>query len=573
MVESVVSPLDTPIAADPPISTAIGATAHTQKKLDALTTLRFFAAAFIVIGHAAPTFNVHYKVLDAFLGGQGVTFFYILSGFILTYVYPSLDRAGMQRFLVARLARIWPMYLAAIALLFLLIVFKANVTLDPVVVILNTFMLQSWVPVPHYYVSFNPIAWSVSVELFFYVCFPLLLWRWQRTWAVKLVVTFAMLCGMIALYNYGLRFLPKGSDVTGVVYTNPLARVFEFTIGVAIANIWMFARHRVRLPRSVGTVLELAAGGLVYFVGLHTGPWATRLQPLPFVHFGGLVWLVNGGLVLLPLALLVLVLALETGWVSRLLSLAPLVLLGEISYSIYLTHFTFVAFYGSHQDLFRVIPDSWLWPAYWAVLIASCYAFWALIEIPCRRGIVRWYDRRFSERPTRRPAAPARQWYVRLATAPTTRGALVAVLLVASLLGVARASAPPQSVAGLTRMDVGTAWAINISGADPNTTSPIPIARGTTPAVVGWAVDRANARNARGVLLSIDGTTNVPMRYGLANPGIVQAFNDPRYLRAGFSGTLPVAPLAPGDHVVTVRVLNLDGRTYFESHKFGITVT
>ncbi len=77
-------PLPAPISANP----ATGAVPLHRKKLDSLTSLRFFAAALVVVGHVSPLFRVHYSLLNGFLGGQGVTFFYVLSGFILTYSYP-----------------------------------------------------------------------------------------------------------------------------------------------------------------------------------------------------------------------------------------------------------------------------------------------------------------------------------------------------------------------------------------------------------------------------------------------------------------------------------------------------
>lgn len=556
-----------------------GAVAASRRKLDALTALRFFAAAFIVIEHAAPSFNVQHALPVGFSGGQGVTFFYVLSGFILTYSYPALDGSGVRRFYAARIARVWPMHLAAIALLILLIVVGQNIPLDPPVVILNVFLLQTWVPIPHVYGSFNPIAWSVSVELFFYACFPLLLRNWRRTWAIKLAVTFLMLVGMVALYNYGRRFLPPDADVSGVVYINPLARLFEFTLGIATAHLWMGLRDRVRMPRLAGTAVELAVIWVAFSFGTHTGPWSLLLQPLPFVGFGGLVWLVNGGIVVLPLAVLVLVFALEIGWLSRLLAFAPLVLLGEISYSIYLTHATFLGYYITHQELFRALPDDWLWPAYWVVVVAACFVFWSLIELPCRRAIMAWYDRHFSrEAVRRRPVAamsgtPASPWLRRMAATRGVQATAVALLLAVSLAAVVRASDISPSVEGRTRTDTGMQWAIYINGNDANAVGPIPVARTAPfPVVSGWAVDRTNGRTAEGVLLSIDGAITVPMHGAQASAEVMKQLNDARYFRAGFKGTLPVAQLAPGDHVVTLRILSRDGRTYYESRKFGIRV-
>jgi len=571
-------PLPAPVSANP----ATGAVPLHRKKLDSLTSLRFFAAALVVVGHVSPLFRVHYSLLNGFLGGQGVTFFYVLSGFILTYSYPVLDRAGTRRFFVARLARIWPMHLAAILLLVLLVVVGQNAVLDPVVVGLNIFLLQAWVPIPHYYSSFNPIAWSVSVELFFYACFPLLIRNWRRTWALKLGVTLLMTAGMTALYNYGQRFLPQGADVSGVVYYNPLARLFEFTVGVTTAQIWLALRDRLRLSRAVGTLLELGALALVFFISAGSIQWAYQIQSLPFLRLGGFVWLSNGGMLVLPFALLVLILALEAGWVSRVLAFLPLVILGEISYSIYLTHSTFLGYYLDHQERFRVIPDNLLWPAFWVVLLASCFVFWSLIELPSRHAIVAWYDHHFGGQtrrslPARAPDTAARSWVFRLAASPIVHAALVASVLALSLAGIMYRSEAQPSVTGRTRTADGVTWYLSVNGTASGTgiggTGPTAVSHVTEPLVVGWAIDQTNHRLVQSVEMLIDGTMTFPLKYGQANEILAKQLGDPQYLRGGFKGTIPSRHLTMGDHIVTLRVFTGDAHTYFESHKFGITVT
>src|SRR5580765_5922555 len=90
------------------------------KKLEVLTSLRFFAAALIVVQHSRGSFGLPEQWGEPFMFDQGVAFFFVLSGFILTYVYPSLDTFGRRRFVLARIARVWPAHVAALILLLLL---------------------------------------------------------------------------------------------------------------------------------------------------------------------------------------------------------------------------------------------------------------------------------------------------------------------------------------------------------------------------------------------------------------------------------------------------------------------
>ena len=76
-------------------------------QLDALTGSRFVAAYAILILHG----TAFGYTLPSWLNlSQAVSYFFVLSGFILGYRYPALpDRHAVARFYWARFARIWPM--------------------------------------------------------------------------------------------------------------------------------------------------------------------------------------------------------------------------------------------------------------------------------------------------------------------------------------------------------------------------------------------------------------------------------------------------------------------------------
>src|SRR6476646_5690812 len=80
----------------------------TPTRLQSLTSLRFCAAACIVISHVQGSLAVSRIWAYPFALEQGVAFFFVLSGFNLTYVYPTLDGRRIPRFIVSRFARIWP---------------------------------------------------------------------------------------------------------------------------------------------------------------------------------------------------------------------------------------------------------------------------------------------------------------------------------------------------------------------------------------------------------------------------------------------------------------------------------
>src|SRR5438874_6149347 len=164
-----------------------------RPRLPALTSLRFFAALHVLLFHVqamgAVFGPVWFRRLSS-IGYVGVSFFFVLSGFILVYTYAG-TQLNARDFWRARFARVYPAYLFALLIstpFFLFAVrhykeinlpfmtFQAmHVKLT---VALEMLLLQAWVPLAA--LSWNPVGWSLSVEAFFYLLFPLLLFRYSR---------------------------------------------------------------------------------------------------------------------------------------------------------------------------------------------------------------------------------------------------------------------------------------------------------------------------------------------------------------------------------------------------------
>ncbi|WP_427551610.1 acyltransferase family protein [Methylomonas sp. MS20] len=213
-------------------------------RLEALTSMRFFASAAVVFLHSRPFFETTKNLYAEAPLHYGVTFFFVLSGFILTYVYRDLQPVARVDFWIARIARIWPAHIFALCL-FLLLIPSEQWTWDganvPAVTMSNLFLLQSIIPIPEYYFSYNGVSWSVSTEVFFYVAFPYLIINFSSTWLRKLLLSMSIV--LIILSVSCLFDLPSFSpdkflDVTshGMIYISPLTRILEFIIGMAAAS-------------------------------------------------------------------------------------------------------------------------------------------------------------------------------------------------------------------------------------------------------------------------------------------------------------------------------------------------
>jgi peptidoglycan/LPS O-acetylase OafA/YrhL len=154
-----------------------------RETLRALTSLRFVAALLVFSWHCVPTRAV--SVTFSF-GYIGVGFFFLLSGFILTYTYHGafgerLRAEAVRAFYAARVARVYPLHLVTMPLMIACLVYLGTNPLwsgvEPQTrlqeVAAQAVLLQSWIPVRAIYFVDNGPAWSISFAALFYALVPL----------------------------------------------------------------------------------------------------------------------------------------------------------------------------------------------------------------------------------------------------------------------------------------------------------------------------------------------------------------------------------------------------------------
>ena len=264
-------------------------------RLPSLTGLRFPAALAVFTFHAfipIPPLRLladdrtEFRLFDWFgqTGGLGVTFFFVLSGFVLTWSARDTDTAtGFWR---RRFVKIYPNYVVAWVLAML--AFAGAMTPTPVAVS-NLLMVQVWTPDYSTNFSVDPPSWSLGAEAVFYLCFPLLLAGLRRVAPrhLKYWITgaFAAVWATPAL-AYAL--FPKTPLVPGgmssvpaywFAYVLPPVRMVDFALGILVALAVRHGRWR-----DIGMVpsLLLVAGGywLTYHVPYLYGQRATMIIPI-----------------------------------------------------------------------------------------------------------------------------------------------------------------------------------------------------------------------------------------------------------------------------------------------------
>ncbi len=354
-------------------------------RLDALTGLRCFAAVNIVLFHFSNPqwFGWLAPVVDA--GYVSVSYFILLSGFVLAYNYSGRARAGQLdkvRFWKARFTRIYPIYLLSLLLAWNQLpreygshthaMYWAGIALSPL-------LLQGWIPAIATFL--NTPAWTMSAEAFYYFIFPWLA-RWKRPERVMphiAKMAGIWILGMVpgALYMW---FNPDGIPhpsrwsygpwLWALKYT-PYSHVASFIFGVMLAELdeVMVRNSRLRF--------WLALSGFAGIYGLLTlGP----LVPYAIIHDG----------LLMPLfACIVLGLAGKNP-LSMVLGWRPLVFIGESSYCLYLLHFNlWNLLHGSHilEKLGLMRFDPWL---SYVLLIGMALFALHFIEKPAQKQLRKW---------------------------------------------------------------------------------------------------------------------------------------------------------------------------------------
>lgn len=322
-----------------------------------LTSLRIFFALMV--------FAAHCYVLDSSFdahifkeGFVGVSFFFVLSGFIIAYNYQEklLAKTTTKRtFWVARIARIYPLHLLT---LFIAASIGGYVQYTDTAdwlkhFIASTFLLQPFFPSADYFFSFNSPSWSLGCEQLFYFCFPLIIpfLNSKRKLVITLVVCLLlMLTGM---------FLTPEEQIKAYWYVNPITRLPDFLVGVLLFQFYRALSGR-ELSYSKGTLLE--AGTIALFLLFYLAA-----ADIPKVYrYSCYYWL--------PVSLLILVFALQKGGISRLLSNRYLFIGGEISYSFYLIHLFIILTYSKMAALYQ-------WPTQWMISVPIIFCITVLLSL------------------------------------------------------------------------------------------------------------------------------------------------------------------------------------------------
>lgn len=353
-------------------------------KLDQLTFTRYLAALSVVFFHYGNTvFPASITWLNPIvaMGSIAVSYFYALSGFIMAIAYYETDKTQYQlkpwRYWLARLARIYPVYLVALVLMILA---KWQSTgSDLLTVILSLSMLQAWIS--GYPLTLNAPGWSISVEMFFYLCLPLLLplaYRFSLTKLSLLGLLIWLLTQIIHTTLLNSSGYQPFNRLHDFIYYNPIMHINTFILGLLVGiqlKQQGFARFQQPRINNIALLITALLTSLLLM---------TRHNFIDLTHIR--IDYTNGLIAPLFLSIIVL-LALNKSWLSTVFSLPIFVLLGEASYSLYILQKPLHGIYEKVAPTWLLTHETAYFYSFLLVLTLSAIASYRWFETPLRRLI------------------------------------------------------------------------------------------------------------------------------------------------------------------------------------------
>jgi len=346
-----------------------------------LTAIRGIAAFLLAIGHyhfAIAPIDVTIFVNLTHYGMLFVDGFFVLSGFILAYIYSvsfttlSHLRKNTERFLIVRLARIYPLHLFTLMVMMLFHyggVIQDNTILaepeynDGKHLLFSLFLMQGW-GLPEIHHAWNTPSWTISVEWLMYLLFPLIILLINTI--NRLPLWLPTLCHVVIITSimtwFSFTIIDHNTALPALWSNDPIRGGGLFVVGLSLYHL--FAKNFLKfLPWDIITISIIIIG--TYGI----------LQ----------LWPINFMIIFVPVATYCL--AQMKSFAFVIFANRPLVYMGEISYSIYLWHVPYAIIMA---QLFEINPEGF-WTGYGLLFLAGLLLLssfsYHYIENPCRKFV------------------------------------------------------------------------------------------------------------------------------------------------------------------------------------------
>jgi peptidoglycan/LPS O-acetylase OafA/YrhL len=376
-------------------------------RFTALDSWRGICACLVAVFHISKLHPNSHIALLPFLGNAWlfVDYFFVLSGFVIAANYQDRlgNGFGVGKFMLLRFGRVYPLHLVMLLAFIAVELVELSVPAfrgmgqtepfappgqSPDTILANLLLVHSLNV--YEFDNWNTPSWSISTEFYTYLIFALAIVVFRSRLAIALIV--AVIVGPMIIGLFSERHMDTTYDF-GIVRC-----VYGFAAGVIVYRVWLRYEGQLRgLLERPGTALALEAA-MVLAVGIFVSVAGTDLVSVlaPYV-FGPAVF----------------VFAFQAGPVSRLLLWRPFLVLGVLSYSIYMVHDFIIRQLKNVETLAAKLLDiplitfvgegehqqRWIGTEFWhgdvftvavlLLIVGSSFLTYRLVEEPGRRWVRR----------------------------------------------------------------------------------------------------------------------------------------------------------------------------------------
>lgn len=370
-----------------------------------LDMFRLVAALFVVLVHYEIIFGRF--VIYGSLGTTALSWFFILSGFIIAYNYPSLEtKAQYKKFYAHRFIRIYPAYFLSVLVSALFVAIGYNVMGDQFFTEIrrpfeisydlpdeldNGFWLhstlrhlsftQSISSIETMKLVFNGPLWSLVLEVYFYLTFPIFLYLLRPINTMRRIIA-AFIVGYVLQFLLIQYFLPDVENLNVMnlnvpVYTNPAIRGIEFVFGMLICKAF-----RLMPEITTNEKPNLVPLFLAIFAYLAINVIGERYVPYQYSMF----------FLAVPIVVLLVFAMARSHWYPEGIAYKFCLWAGGISYVLYCFHWPFMEMIQLWDILPQTIPFPLHLPLLVVVLLVVSHAIYKWIETPLRKFLYRRLD-------------------------------------------------------------------------------------------------------------------------------------------------------------------------------------
>ena len=300
--------------------------------LPALTGYRAIAAWMIFIYHFLPFKNPKFPNILRYIGWKfhiGVEFFFVLIGFLITYRYFNQKPINFKKYMVNRIARIYPMYFFLTLAVFIIYyietgIWSNNKTIEAILLLTMTKALFS-----KYIFAGIPQGWTLTLEEMFYFTAPLFFLFIRKSYWYIIITPI-----IIFLLGYFLQDLTNfPTNKSGFLQTKYYTHIVEFFSGIGLGYIYLKNKSKIKIKN----LTWLGFGFIILYL-------LSKHQLVQYINFDNdfIRFIELGTLCLFGIMPLIYGLINEKTLISSILSNKWMVLLGKSSYIFYLIHKGFI---------------------------------------------------------------------------------------------------------------------------------------------------------------------------------------------------------------------------------------